>query len=211
MCNSHVLLALCHYACPFLSLSHSLHPHQSLACLPGTFLLISSSDTLFSLTSLNSTGVRYSLSWNPPSKPLFYDSLYFSLPSLQAPVDTGSLPFPEPGKLFPSQGLYTFFSRHLDIISRLHFVRISTQIYCWTALLWFSCLIQKFLSLLSSPPLVFFSCCSSYWGMCIIMLLLSVCPTGLSATRRHVCLICSHFHGLSLEECLALSRPSVII
>lgn len=85
-----------------------------------------------------------------------FTTLYIFLsPASRFLEDTGSLPFPEPDKLLASQGLYTFSFLHLDSTLPLHLIRISTQIDCWRGLPWFSCIIQKYLSLLAPPPFIF--------------------------------------------------------
>ena len=90
----------------------------------------------------------------------------FLSPLSQFLEGVGSLPFPEPENLLPSQGLSTFSCLHLYVTLPLHLIGISPQRDLWRGLPWFSFIIQKYLLLLAPAP--FSSCRSPCWDVCAL-------------------------------------------
>lgn len=189
--------------CSSLYLICSPLPLQSWACWPGNFLSISSPNTLFSLLSLNFTGIRYCLSWDSLSK------LYCMTPHISlSPVsrffeDPESLSFPELGKFFSISGpLYFLFYTWTDIISSLSLFLYSNILLKRSSLVFLSyteILVTSFPSPIFMLRYVYYDC--------------RCCPTcSLDCEPHAAMLVCiSVFDGLSLAACLALGRPSVII
>lgn len=155
----HDWLTLCHCVCSSLYLNHASYPCQSLAWIPGKFY------SFLSPVSSSLLNLWISLKLDAPFPEIFQENNYFMTAYIFVSSafgfldNTVFLPFPEPDQcLLPSQGLYILSPLHLDIISLHYFIHISTQIYCWRALSWFFCLIQKSLPLSPLLPFIFSSC-----------------------------------------------------
>lgn len=187
---------LCNCVWSSLCPNYSPHPLQTLSCLPGKLLLISSSSTLFSLTSLNVTRLRCFLSWDPPStsKQLFNNIIFLS------PKSVASLAILAPCRFLN----LTSFSHLRAFILSFPFRWSSHHYFA----LFISLLRDIVGEILSDFPVVYRNSCHLFFFMlrCVCIIVVFVVWLHWNVSSMQACLFCSLFYGVSLEGCPAHSR-----